>query len=107
MSAGGEFFTRAPARLVAWTSGAYLLVMIGAGAFLLWGGVSGPDAVFLPAAPWEGGLVAGALVIGAAIGLWQLARGGHGFAAATGIAAGLGIALAVAAIEYPTRCAQA
>jgi len=103
----GQFFTRAPARLVAWASGAYLLVMMGAGAFLLWGGVSDPDAVFLPAAPWERWLVAGALVIGAALGLWQLLRGGNGFAAATWMAAGLGIALAVTAVEYPTRFAQA
>jgi hypothetical protein len=103
----GQFFTRAPARLVAWASGAYLLVMVGAGAFLLWGGVSGPDGVFLPAAPWERGLVAGALVIGAALGLGQLVRGGNGFAAATWIAVGLGIALAVTAVEYPARFAQA
>ena len=103
----GQFFTRAPARLVAWTSGAYLLVMVGAGTFLLWGSVPGPDAVFLPAALWERGLVAGALVIGTAIGLGQLFRGGNGFAAATWIATGLGIALAVTAAEYPARFAQA
>jgi 4-amino-4-deoxy-L-arabinose transferase-like glycosyltransferase len=103
----GQFFTKAPARLVAWASGAYLLLMVGAGAFLLWGRASGPDAVFLPASPWERWLVAGALVIGAALGLRQLVRGGNGFAAATWIAAGLGVALAVTAVEYPTRFAQA
>jgi hypothetical protein len=103
----GQFFTRAPARLVAWASGAYLFLMMGAGAFLLWGHLSGPDAVFLPAAPWERGVVAGAIVIGAALGFWRLVREGNGFAAAAWIAAGLGVALAVTAVEYPARFAQA
>jgi 4-amino-4-deoxy-L-arabinose transferase-like glycosyltransferase len=103
----GQFFTRAPARLVVWASGAYLFLMMGAGAFLLWGHLSGPDAVFLPAAPWERGVVAGAIVIGAAVGFWRLVRGGDGFAAATWIGAGLGVALAVTAVEYPARFAQA
>ncbi len=103
----GQFFTRAPARLVAWASSAYLFLMMGTGAFLLWGHLSGPDAVFLPAAPWERGVVAGAIVIGAALGFWRLLRGGDRFAAATCIGAGLGVALAVTAVEYPARFAQA
>ncbi len=93
--------------LVTGATGLYLILMIGVGAFLLRSHDSGPDAVFLPAAPWERWLVAASLVAGAALGLWRLVRGGDGLAATAWIAAGLGVALAVTALGYPERFARA
>jgi hypothetical protein len=81
--------------------------MIGAGAFVLWGSASGPDAVFLPVASWERWVVAGALVAGSALALLSLRVDHGGLAACTWIAVGLGAALAVTAVGYPPRFAKA
>ncbi len=81
--------------------------MIGAGAFVLWGSASGPDAVFLPVAAWERWTVTVALVAGAAVALLSLRVDHGGLAACAWIAVGLGIALAVTAVGYPPRFAKA
>jgi len=105
-----DFFVGAAERARRVLTGAavlYLLLMIGAGAFVLWGTASGPDAVFLPVASWERWVVAGALVGGSALALLSLRVDHGGLAACSWIAAGLGIALAVTAVGYPPRFAKA
>ena len=105
-----DFFVGAAERARRVLTGAailYLLLMIGAGAFVLWGSASGPDAVFLPVAAWERWTVAVALVAGAAVALLSLRVDHGGLAACAWIAAGLGIALAVTAVGYPPRFAKA
>ena len=105
-----EFFVGAAERARRLVTGAavlYLLLMIGAGAFVLWGAASGPDAVFLPVASWERWVVAGALVAGSALGLLSLRVDHGGLTACAWIAVGLGIALAVTAVGYPPRFARA
>ena len=84
----------------------YLILMMGAGAFALWGTASGPDAVFLPAGWWERGVVAGAIVAGSALALLSLRVDHGGLAASAWIAMGLGVALAVTAHGYPPRFAK-
>jgi 4-amino-4-deoxy-L-arabinose transferase-like glycosyltransferase len=104
-----DFFVRAAERTRGVVTGAaviYVILMIGVGAFLVWGTASGPDAIFLPAAPWERGLVAGALVAGSALALLSLRVDQSGLAASAWIAVGLGIALAVTAYAYPPRFAK-
>jgi len=101
-----EFCVRGAERargLLDWAAAVYLVVMMGMGAFLLWGTVSGTDAVFLPAAPWERWTVAVAIVAGAAAALLSLRVDQSGLAASAWLAAGLGIALTVTALEYPPR----
>ncbi len=105
-----DFFVGAAERARRLVTGAavfYLLLMIGAGAFVLWGSASGPDAVFLPVASWERWVVAGALVAGSALALLSLRVDHGGLAACTWIAVGLGAALAVTAVGYPPRFAKA
>jgi 4-amino-4-deoxy-L-arabinose transferase-like glycosyltransferase len=105
-----EFFVGAAERARRLVTGAavlYLLLMIGAGAFVLWGAASGPDAVFLPVASWERWVVAGALVAGSALGLFSLRVDHGGLTACAWIAVGLGVALAVTAVGYPPRFARA
>jgi hypothetical protein len=105
-----DFFVRAAERARRLVTGAavlYLLSMIGAAAFVLWGAASGPDAVFLPVASWERWVVAGALVAGSALGLLSLRVDHGGLAACAWIAVGLGIALTVTAVGYPPRFAKA
>jgi 4-amino-4-deoxy-L-arabinose transferase-like glycosyltransferase len=94
-------------RLVAGGAGVLLILMVGLGAFVLWGTASGPDAVFLPAAPWERRVVALALMAGSALALLSLRLDQSGVAASAWIAAGLGVALAVTALGYPPRYARA
>ena len=105
-----EFFVGAAERARRLVTGAavlYLLLMIGAAAFVLWGAASGPDAVFLPVASWERWVVAGALVAGSALGLLSLRVDHGGLTACAWIAVGLGMALAVTAVGYPPRFARA
>jgi 4-amino-4-deoxy-L-arabinose transferase-like glycosyltransferase len=104
-----NFFVGAAERARRLLSGAavlYLLLMIVTAAFVLWGKASGPDAVFLPAASWERGIVAGALVAGAALALLSLQVEQGGLAASIWIATGLGVALTVTAVCYPPRFAK-
>jgi 4-amino-4-deoxy-L-arabinose transferase-like glycosyltransferase len=106
----GDFFVAASERARGVVTGAavvYLILMMGAGAFALWGSASGPDAVFLPVAPWERWLVAGGLVVGSALALLSLRVDQGGLAATTWIALGLGVVLAVTALGYPPRFAKA
>jgi 4-amino-4-deoxy-L-arabinose transferase-like glycosyltransferase len=105
-----DFFVAAGERARGMVTGAaivYLILMIGAGAFALWGTASGPDAVFLPAAPWERWAVAAALVTGSALALLSLRLDQSGLAAMTWIATGLGVVLTVTALGYPPRFAKA
>jgi 4-amino-4-deoxy-L-arabinose transferase-like glycosyltransferase len=105
-----DFFVGAAERARRLVTGAavfYLLLMIGAGAFVLWGSASGPDAVFLPVDSWERWVVAGALVAGSALALLSLRVDHGGHAACTWMAVGLGAALAVTAVGYPPRFAKA
>ena len=85
----------------------FLFLMMGAGAFALWGSASGPDAVFLPVASWERWVVAGALVAGSTLALLSLRVDHGGLAGTTWIALGLGVALTVTALGYPPRFARA
>jgi 4-amino-4-deoxy-L-arabinose transferase-like glycosyltransferase len=104
-----DFFVGAAERARRLLTGAavlYLLLMIGTAGFVLWGRASGPDAVFLPVASWERGIVAGALVAGAALALLSLQVEQGGLAASIWIATGLGVALAVTAVCYPPRFAK-
>jgi 4-amino-4-deoxy-L-arabinose transferase-like glycosyltransferase len=101
-----EFFVRGAERargLLDWAAVTFLLLMIGAGAFVIWGSVSGADAVFLPASPWERWLTATAIVVGAALALLSLRVEHSGLAATAWLAAGLGVTLTVAALGYPAR----
>jgi 4-amino-4-deoxy-L-arabinose transferase-like glycosyltransferase len=105
-----DFFVGAAERARKVVTGAavlYLLLMLGAGAFVLWGTASGPDAVFLPVASWERWVVAGALVGGSALALFSLRVDHGGRAACSWIAVGLGVALTVTAVGYPPRFAKA
>jgi 4-amino-4-deoxy-L-arabinose transferase-like glycosyltransferase len=104
-----DFFVGAAERARRLLTGAavlYLLLMIGTAGFVLWGRASGSDAVFLPVASWERGIVAGALVAGAALALLSLQVEQGGLAASIWIATGLGVALAVTAVCYPPRFAK-
>jgi 4-amino-4-deoxy-L-arabinose transferase-like glycosyltransferase len=104
-----DFFVGAAERARGVVTGAavvYLILMMGVGAFVLWGTASGPDAVFLPVASWERYVVAGALVAGSALALLSLRVDHSGLAASAWIAMGLGIALAVTAHGYPPRFAK-
>ena len=104
-----DFFVGAAERARRVVTGAaviHLILMMGAGAFVLWGTAAGPDAVFLPAASWERGVVAGALIGGSALALFSLRVDHSGLAAAAWIALGLGLALAVTAHGYPARFAK-
>ncbi len=104
-----DFFVGAAERARGVVTGAtvvYLLLIMGAGAFVLWGTASGPDAIFLPVASWERGVVAGALVAGSALALFSLRVDQSGLTASAWIATGLGIALAVTAYGYPPRFAK-
>jgi len=92
---------------VEWAAAVYLVAMIGVGAFALWGTAAGSDAVFLPVAPWERGVVAGALVMGSALALLSLRVDWSGLVATTWLAAGLVLVLAVTARGYPPRFARA
>lgn len=105
-----EFCVRGAERarsLLDWAAAVYLVLMIGIGAFLIWGSVSGPDAVFLPASSWERWLTATAIVAGAALALLSLRVEHSGLAATAWLAAGLGVVLTVAALGYPARFARA
>lgn len=89
-----------------WSAAVYLVLMLGTGAFLIWGTATGSDAVFLPAAPWERWTVAAVLVGGAALALLSLRVDQSGLVASAWLAAGLGIALTVTALGYPPRFAR-
>ena len=105
-----EFFVRGAERarsLLDWAAAIYLLLMIGAGAFVIWGSVSGADVVFLPASTLERWLTATAIVVGAALALLSLRVEHSGLAATAWLAAGLGVTLTVAALGYPARFARA
>ena len=104
-----EFCVRGAERarsLVEWAAAVYLILMIGTGAFLVWGTASGSDAVFLPAASWERWAVAAAIIAGAALALLSLRVDQSGLAASAWLAAGLGVALTVTAVGYPARFAR-
>jgi 4-amino-4-deoxy-L-arabinose transferase-like glycosyltransferase len=104
-----EFCVRGAERargLVDWAVALYLVLMIAAGAFLIWGAVPAADAVFFPVASWERWTVAGAIVAGAAVALLSLRVDQSGLVASVWLAAGLGIALLVTALEYPPRFAR-
>lgn len=104
-----DFFVGATARARGVVTGAvavYLTLMLGAGAFVLWGTASGPDAIFLPVVSWERYVVAGALVAGSALSLLSLRVDHSGLAASAWIAMGLGMALAVTVYSYPPRFAK-
>ena len=101
-----DFFVGAAERARGLLTGAavvYLILMMAAGVFVLWGAASGPDAVFLPVASWERWVVAAALVAGSALALLGLRVDHGGLAASAWIAMGLGITLAVTAHGYPPR----
>jgi 4-amino-4-deoxy-L-arabinose transferase-like glycosyltransferase len=104
-----EFCVRGAERsraLVEWAAATYLVLMIGTGAFVLWGAASGSDTVFLPAALWERGVVAAAIVLGSALALLSLRVDYSGLVASTWLAVGLIVVLAVTALGYPPRFAR-
>jgi 4-amino-4-deoxy-L-arabinose transferase-like glycosyltransferase len=104
-----EFCVRGAERarsLLDWAAAVYLVLMIGAAAFVIWGSASGSDAVFLPAASWERWAVAMGIVVGAALALLSLRVDHSGLAASAWLAAGLGVVLAVTALGYPPRFAR-
>jgi len=104
-----EFCVRGAERargLVEWTVALYLVLMMATGALLIWGTAPVADAVFFPAAAWERWTMAGAIVAGATAALLSLRVDQSGLAASVGLAAGLGIALFVTALEYPPRFAR-
>jgi len=104
-----EFFVRGAEQargLVEWAAAAYLILAIGAGAFIVWGTASESNAVFLPAASWERLVVAVAIIAGSAHGLLSLRLDHSGLIASAWLAAGLGVALTVTALEYPPRFAR-
>jgi 4-amino-4-deoxy-L-arabinose transferase-like glycosyltransferase len=92
--------------LVEWAAAVYLVLVIGAVAFVVWGSVSGPDAVFLPTGAGERWVVAVAITAGAVLALLGLRVDHSGLAAVGWLAAGLGVVLAVTAVGYPPRFAQ-
>jgi len=105
-----EFCVRGAERargLVEWAAAVYVILTIGAGAFLLWGTASGSDAIFLPAASWERWVVGVAVIAGSVLGLLSLRVDHSGLAASAWLAAGLGVALTVTALGYPPRFARA
>lgn len=104
-----EFCVRGAERargLLDWAVALYLVLMIVTGAFLIWGTAPVADAVFFPTASWERWTVAGAVVAGAVVALLGLRLDQSGLVASIGLAAGLGIALLVTALEYPPRFAR-
>jgi hypothetical protein len=84
----------------------YLVLMITTGAFLIWGTAPVADAVFLPGASWERWTVATVVMAGVAVALLSLRLDQSGLVASAWLAAGLGIALFVTALEYPPRFAR-
>lgn len=104
-----EFCVRGAERargLLDWAAAMYLIVMIGTGAFLIWGTGPAADPVYFPAAPWERWTVAVAIVVGAAAALLSLRVDQSGLVASAWLAAGLAVALTVTALEYPPRFAR-
>jgi 4-amino-4-deoxy-L-arabinose transferase-like glycosyltransferase len=104
-----EFCVRGAERargLVEWAAAVYLILMIGTGAFFVWGTASGSDAVFLPTASWERWVVAVGIIAGSALALLSLRVDHSGLAASAWLAAGLAVALTVTALEYPPRFAR-
>ena len=105
-----EFCVRGAERargLLDWAVTVYFVLTIGMGAFLIWGTASGYDGVFLPVASWERWTVAVAMVAGPALALLSLRVDQSGLVASAWLAAGLGVALTVTAVEYPPRFARA
>jgi len=92
--------------LLDWTIAIFLVAMIGIGAFVIWGSVSGEDAVFLPVGTAERWTVASAVIVGAALALLALRLERRGAIGAAWLAGGFAVAMAVTAVGYPPRFAR-